>query len=1758
MRIFCSCFLCLFFFLLKGFSQDFSNKGKDFWVGYGYHEQMTANTCPNPPAAPANIPGGCQDMVLYFATDQITNITVSIPGTGYSQTYSNIPANTVFTSNPIPKSGTQDARLLTESITPDNKGIHIVSDKPIVAYAHIYNRSVSGASILFPTPTLGKEYYSINYTNISNLGNSNCWFYVIACDTGTTTVEIIPSANTLTHAAGVPFTVSLTQGQVYNVMGQYAGSAGVDLTGSSVRSIATAAGSCKRIAVFSGSGRISITCTGGTSSSDNYMVQSFPKNAWGKKYLTVPTGGAMPNTIFRICVADPTTVVSLNGAPISLPLINNFYYEIPATTIPQKIEADKSITVAQYFTSQGACGNGAPGDPEVIYLSPVEQNISDVLWNATPNFAINSHFFGVVIPNTGTAISSFKIDGVTVSPLLFVTHPRDAGYSYLVQNVAAGQRRIESDSGFNAIAYGFGPFESYGYNAGTNIKDLLQKVGVSSQYGIETSPSVCTGSQFKFKVSLPYLADSIRWNLSSLPGSPANVTVDYSNPPVPADADSTTIVSGRTIYWYSLPNFYTFGSVGIFPVTITVYSPNADGCGNEQAIDFNLEISDPPVAAFTATSSGCSDQSVQFNDITSTVKPTYKWYWDFGDPASGASNFSSLQNPIHSFTGPGSYAVRFANINTAGCVSDTIPKTVVISPLPTAQLTGSIDVCKNAPAPNVSFTGIVGKAPFTFTYNINNGTNLTVTTTAGNSVAVAVPTNATGSFAYHLVSVRDAAGTAGCFQSQPDTVVVNVNDLPTATVGGSTTVCQNAALTGITFSGVGGSGAPFTFTYKINGGADIGVTTTSGNSVTVPVPTNTAGIFNYTLVSVKDASATACGQAQTGSATVTVNALPTASISGTTQACLNAAATVLFTGAGSTSPYTFTYTLNGGAAQTVTSAGNTATVVVGTGIAGTYTYQLVSVRDASGTLCSQLQSGTATITVHPLPIANFNITSAGCLNRTINFQDVSTANAGVVNSWAWNFNDPSSGAANTSTLQNPTHVFSNLGTYNVTLVVTNDKGCTSIPFIKPITIHALPNAGFISPEVCLLDPFAQFIDTSSVATPDAITGWLWNFGDPGSGPANTSGAQNAQHIYSAVGNYPILLIVTTSFGCRDTLSQGITVSGGNPQAAFIQMSPASACSKDSIAIQHKSTIASGNITKVEIYWDNAGQPTVFELDDIPVFNKIYKHKYPTSNVTRTFNIRFRAYSGGLCVNDRVQLVTVLATPDVSISAIPNQCYSNTPLSLTQGSQAGAVVGTETYSGAGVSFAGGWRFVPSVAGVGTHTIKYTFTATAGGCDDSDSTTIVVLDTASARFAVVAPLCEMDSIIFNDLSTTPSGVALLNTVWDFGDGSALKTSPAGQTVKHLYNIAGNYSVSIYNTTLAGCTSAASSKIVSVKPTPRANFSFPDTLCLPAAVVRFKNLSSIADGTQNSFTYQWNFDDPGSVGNLSTAAEPSHIYAAMRPYAVKLIVTSGAGCIGDTTITVSGIHPQPRSGFNISKPGGICIGDPVSFTDASRGADGSVDKWRWNFDDGTLSQLQNPTHLYSLAKSYNVSLYVVNSFGCNSDTTTKAFTVNTYPVVNAGADAFVLQGGSLVLNPTVSATQPQFLWQPATYLNSASIERPTSKPLDDISYTLTVTGRGGCSKSDDVLVKVLLGPKIPNTFSPNGDGINEKWIIEYLDTYPNNRVQVFTRAGQLVFESRGYKVPWNGTMNGKTLPVDTYYYIIEPENGRKPITGFVTILK
>jgi gliding motility-associated-like protein len=143
-------------------------------------------------------------------------------------------------------------------------------------------------------------------------------------------------------------------------------------------------------------------------------------------------------------------------------------------------------------------------------------------------------------------------------------------------------------------------------------------------------------------------------------------------------------------------------------------------------------------------------------------------------------------------------------------------------------------------------------------------------------------------------------------------------------------------------------------------------------------------------------------------------------------------------------------------------------------------------------------------------------------------------------------------------------------------------------------------------------------------------------------------------------------------------------------------------------------------------------------------------------------------------------------------------------------------------------------------------------------------------------------------------------------------------------------------------------------------------------------------------------------------------------------------------------------------------------------------------------------------------------------------------------------------------IYGTNFTYKWTPPLYLSSDTAFSPVSKPTDDIRYTFTVTGIGGCSVSDTIFIKVLKSPEIPNAFSPNGDGINDTWNIKYLESYPGATVDVFNRYGQIVFRSFGYSRPWDGTTQGKLLPIGTYYYIINPKNGKPIYTGSITIIR
>jgi trimeric autotransporter adhesin len=177
-------------------------------------------------------------------------------------------------------------------------------------------------------------------------------------------------------------------------------------------------------------------------------------------------------------------------------------------------------------------------------------------------------------------------------------------------------------------------------------------------------------------------------------------------------------------------------------------------------------------------------------------------------------------------------------------------------------------------------------------------------------------------------------------------------------------------------------------------------------------------------------------------------------------------------------------------------------------------------------------------------------------------------------------------------------------------------------------------------------------------------------------------------------------------------------------------------------------------------------------------------------------------------------------------------------------------------------------------------------------------------------------------------------------------------------------------------------------------------------------------------------------------------------------------------------------------------------------------------------------------------------------------KSFTVfvNQSVIVNAGNTLTILTGQAIQLQATGSVGT--YLWTPSTGLSSTNILNPTASPQATTIYTLRITNPQGCTNTNNVQVVVIPNCVSPlNAFSPNGDGVNDKWIISNGSCLLNAKVLVYNRYGSLVYENENYKNDWNGTYKEKALPDGTYYYKIEYTiiNGQKVFSkGDVTIIR
>lgn len=194
--------------------------------------------------------------------------------------------------------------------------------------------------------------------------------------------------------------------------------------------------------------------------------------------------------------------------------------------------------------------------------------------------------------------------------------------------------------------------------------------------------------------------------------------------------------------------------------------------------------------------------------------------------------------------------------------------------------------------------------------------------------------------------------------------------------------------------------------------------------------------------------------------------------------------------------------------------------------------------------------------------------------------------------------------------------------------------------------------------------------------------------------------------------------------------------------------------------------------------------------------------------------------------------------------------------------------------------------------------------------------------------------------------------------------------------------------------------------------------------------------------------------------------------------------------------------------------------------------------------------------------ITYVYTNEFGCDTKASRIAF-VDLTPKVRLGNDITLFRGDTITIKSSVSGSYKNDLilsWTPSEGLNSSTIGRPVASPNATTQYVLSAKSlSSSCTNQDTILITVKTKILIPTGFTPNDDNINETWILEGIEDYPNAEVKVFNRWGSEIFTTKNYSNnPFNGKKDNSTLPMGTYYYVIKTGDDVPTLTGYVTLVR
>jgi gliding motility-associated-like protein len=840
-----------------------------------------------------------------------------------------------------------------------------------------------------------------------------------------------------------------------------------------------------------------------------------------------------------------------------------------------------------------------------------------------------------------------------------------------------------------------------------------------------------------------------------------------------------------------------------------------------------------PVISFTpATTGPCSKQYTFNSNISVAAGSITSFQWFFGDGFT-----STAANPTHTYTNPGTYQVMLKAFTNRNC-KDSVIIPVTVFPFPNLSF---------SPPSNCINTVI----QFTNTSNIPVGTIASYSWTLGNGATSNLlnPTNsytANGTFTINL----SASSNQGCISTLTQTL--GIFPPPVISFSASPLCDFNGTFFSPSTSTSIASGSLSAFLWSFGDGG----TSTQANPVHI-YSSPGAYTVNFTAWSNHNCSASM-------SNTFLISPSPTVAFSTTSVNACSPTFTFTNNSGISVGAITYTWDFGGGVTSSSTSLTYTFPAI------GDYTVKLVGMSNMGCT-----DTAFHYISVYPYPVLNFSV-PASC-EKAI-FTVSTTAVSGSVTSYLWNFGDPSSGAANTSTLQNPTHFYSATNNYTISLNLLSNLNCPTFTSV-PITVFPNPiaNFSFTTTNNCSL-PFTYFNNsTVSPIGSSFVASNLWDIG----GITTNTNANPGITNFPGPGSYTVTLISTTNHNCSDTVSVPIIV-----------------------------------------------------------------HPLPEIN----FFPEWR------CVNTPLNFVVTS-----TIASVP------LPATIT----------SHVWSFGDNNFANVVNPSPHIYNSsGTFTVNYTATSNMN-CVTSVTHTLIVYPAAASDFTVTN-LCQGDVTLFTSTNSIATGTIYAYN-WNFGDGAAASNA----TTTHVYNASGTFPVSFSVTTDNECYTIIT-KTVNIHPLPVTSFT-ANSGCLNLPI-SFAETSTISAGSITS--YSWNFGD----SNSSTNQSPNHYYAFYGNFTPTLTVGSNQGCIGVATNTLV-IHPLPVIAFS---PPSTCLGPAIQFTNTSSIPLGSIISYTWDFADGSaFSTSTNPVHTYTQANNYNILLTATSIQGCVKTGTN---TLQVYPLPQA----------------------------------------------------------------------------------------------------------------------------------------------------------------